>query len=182
MRKIKLDYNLCVFLFAYLNQAELSLHRAGCTSIGELKRFYSIQVNPRDVINLLMLNTNINADELQYNYVIKEYCIRKRQILSLIHFSFRLSTVFQKKELIYICQKLKRFAEMLEKDEVHRLEMEELRIDLSKFSGRLMYKISYKNYLKALNIEHYMQHDRIEDIKITEFMRKLPDSCSLGVF
>lgn len=182
MRKIKLDYHLCVFLFAYLNQAELSLHRAGWTNLGELKKFYSIQINPVEVVNILMLNINISIDELKYNYVLKEYSIRKRQILSLMHFSFRLSTVFQEKELIYICQKLKRFAEMLEKDEVHRLEIEELRIDLSKFSGRLMYKIFYKDYLKASNIEHYMQHDRIEDIKITEFIKKLPDSCSLGIF
>ncbi|WP_241318527.1 hypothetical protein [Chryseobacterium arthrosphaerae] len=66
MKKIKLEYNLCVFLFAYLNQADLSLHRAGWTSIKELKNFYSNQVAPQEVARFLILNTDIDESKLEY--------------------------------------------------------------------------------------------------------------------
>jgi hypothetical protein len=172
---------LCVFLFAYLNQADLSLHRASWTSIRELKNFYSNQVNPRKVVKLLISNTDINVNKLRYYYGIKEYSLNKRKVLSIIHFSFKLPPVFLRDEIYYICQKLIDFAEMLEKDtDVHPLEMEKLRLEISKFSlGILMYKISYKDYNKALKIEHYMQHDGLKGIKIQEFIEKLPDSSDL---
>ncbi len=180
MKKIKLEYNLCVFLFAYLNQADLSLHRAGWTSIRELKNFYLNQVNPGDVVNFLILNADIDINKLEYFYGIKEYSFRKI-ILSRIYFLLGFSPVFLKDEIYYICQKLVNFAEMLEKDtEVHPLEMEKLRLELSKFSFDILrYKISYKDYNKALKIEHYMQHEGLKDIKIKEFIKKLPDSSGL---
>lgn len=161
MKNVKLEYNLCVFLFAYLNQADLSLDRAEWTSLIELKSFYSSQVNPRKVVKLLISNANIDADKLKHVYRINKYSLKKRQILSLIHFSFRLSTVFLEDEIYYICQQLIYFAEMLEKDiEVHPSELEELRLGISKFTfGILRYKISYKDYNEALKIEHYLQHD-----------------------
>lgn len=180
MKKIKLEYNLCVFLFAYLNQADLSLHRAGWTSIRELKNFYSNQVNPREVVRFLILNADINDSKLGYFYGIKEYSFTKI-ILSRINFLLGLPPVFLKDEIYYICKKLIDFAEMLEKDtEVHPLEMEKLRVEISKFSlGILRYKISYKDYSKALKIEHYMQHSELQDIKIKEFIKKLPNSSDL---
>ncbi len=180
MKKIKLEYNLCVFLFAYLNQADLSLHRAGWTSIRELKNFYLNQVNPKDVVNFLILNADIDINKLEYFYGIKEYSFIKI-ILSRIYFLLGFSPVFLKDEIYYICQKLVNFAEMLEKDtEVHPLEMEKLRLQISKFSFDILrYKISYKYYNKALKIEHYMQHDGLKDIKIQEFIKKLPDSSGL---
>ncbi|WP_250253717.1 hypothetical protein [Chryseobacterium sp. Marseille-Q3244] len=177
MKKIKLEYNLCVFLFAYLNQADLSLHRAGWTSIRELKNFYSNQVNPKEVVNFLILNADINVNKLEYYYGIKEYGF-KNIILSRINFLLGFPPIFLKDEIYYICKKLLDFAEMLEKDtEVHPLEMEKLRIELSKFSFDILrYKISHKDYSKTLKIEHYMQHDGLQDIKIKEFIKKLPDS------
>lgn len=180
MKRIKLEYNLCVFLFAYLNQADLSLHRAGWTSIRELKDFYSNQVDPREVVKFLMLNTDINTNKLRYYYGIKEYSLKKI-ILSRINFLLGLPPVFLKDEIYYICQKLIDFAEMLEKDtEVHPLEMEKLRLEISKFSFDILrYKISYKDYSKALKIEHYMQHNGLKDIKIKEFIQKLPNSSDL---
>ncbi|MCS4300642.1 hypothetical protein [Chryseobacterium sp. BIGb0232] len=176
MKKIKLEYTLCVFLFAYLNQADLSLHRAGWTSIKELNKFYSIQINPRDVANFLILKADINVNKLEYFYGIKEYGFKKI-ILSRINFLFGLPPVFLKDEIYYICQKLINFAEMLEKDgEVHPLEMVKLRLEISKFSFDILrYKISYTDYSKALKIEHYMQHDSLEDIKVKEFIKNLPN-------
>ncbi|MCS4300641.1 hypothetical protein [Chryseobacterium sp. BIGb0232] len=180
MKKIKLEYNLCVFLFAYLHQAGLSLHRAGWTSIRELNNFYSNQINPRNVANFLILKADINVNKLEYFYGIKEYGYKKK-ILSRINFLFGLPPVFLEDEMYYICQKLIDFEKMLEKDgEVHPLEMEKLRVEISKFSlGILRYKISYKDYSKALKIEHYMQHDGLKDIKIKEFIKNLPDSSDL---
>lgn len=177
MKKIKLEYNLCVFLFAYLHQAGLSLHRAGWTSIRELKNFYSNQVDPKKVVNFLILNADINVNQLEYFHGIKEYGFKKiifSRIFSLLGFS----PVFLKDEIYYICQRLIDLEKMLERDdEVHRLEMENLRVEISKFSlGMLRYKISRKDYNKALKIEHYLQHDGLQDIKIKEFIKKLPDS------
>lgn len=180
MKKVKLEYNLCVFLFAYLNQADLSLHRAGWTSIIELKNFYSNQVKPREVVKFLILNTDINVNRLGYYYGIKGYSLKKI-ILSRIFFLIGFPPVFLKDEIYYICQKLIDFEEMLEKDtEVHPLEMEKLRLEISKFSFDILrYKISYKDYNKALKIEHYMQHEGLKDVKIKEFIKKLPNSSAL---
>ncbi|WP_300687366.1 hypothetical protein [Chryseobacterium sp.] len=180
MKKIKLEYNLCVFLFAYLNQADLSLHRAGWTGIRKLKNFYSNQVNPGEVVRFLILSADINVNKLEYYYGIKEYS-KKKIILSRINFLLRFPPVFLQDEIYYICQKLMDLEKMLEKDvDVHQLEMEKLRIEISKFSlGILRYKISYKDYSKALKIEHYMQHDGLKEIKIKEFIKKLPNSSGL---
>lgn len=180
MKKIKLEYNLCVFLFAYLNQAELSLHRAGWTSIRELKNFYSNQVNPKKVVNFLISNADINVNKLKWFHGIKEYGFKKI-ILSRIFFLLGFPPVFLKDEIYYICQRLIDLEKMLERDgEVHRLEMENLRVEISKFSlGILRYKISSKDYNKALKIEHYLQHNGLKDIKIKEFIKKLPDSSGL---
>jgi hypothetical protein len=180
MKKIKLEYNLCVFLFAYLNQADLSLHRAGWTSIRELKNFYSNQVNPRDVVKFLILNADIDANKLGYYYGVKEYSLKKI-IFSRIIFLLGFPPAVLKDEIYYICQKLMDFAEMLEKDtEVHSLEMVKLRLELSKFSFDILrYKISYKDYSTALKIEHYMQHDGLKEVKIKEFIDRLPDSSDL---
>jgi len=179
MKKIKLEYNLCVFLFAYSHQAGLSLHRAGWTSIKELKNFYSNQVSPQEVARFLMLNTDIDESKLGYFYGIKEYSFTKI-ILSRIKFLLGCPPIFLKDEIYYICQKLIDFEKMLEKDtDVHPLEMEKLRLEMSKFSFDILrYKISYKDYSKALKIEHYMQHDGLKDIKIKEFIKKLPDSSN----
>lgn len=115
IKRIKLEYNLCVFLFAYLNQADLSLHRAGWTDIEELKKFYLYRINPGKIVRLLILNTGINTDKLKYVYKISGYSLKKRQILCLNHFWFRLSTVFLEEEIYYICKQLISFAEMLER-------------------------------------------------------------------
>lgn len=182
IKRIKLEYNLCVFLFAYLNQANLSLHRAGWTDIGELKKFYLNRINPGKIVRLLILNTGIDADKLKYVYKISGYSLKKRQILCLNHFWFRLSTVFLEEEIYYICKQLISFAEMLEREEeVHQSEMENIRAGISKFSfGILMHKISYKDYNEALKVEHYMQHDGMKDIRMEEFIKKLPDSSVLN--
>ncbi len=110
-----------------------------------------------------------------------EYGLKKRQILSLNHFWFRLSTVFLEEEIYYIVQQLISFAEMLEKvGEVHQSDMEDIRVGMSKFSfGILMYKISYKDYNKALKVQHYLQHEGMKDIQMEEFVKKLPDSSGL---
>lgn len=73
MKKIKLEYDLAVLLFAYLHQADLSLHKAGWTDIAELRNFYSDQVNPRKVVSLLISNTGIDADKVKYVYRVNEY-------------------------------------------------------------------------------------------------------------
>ncbi|WP_294246935.1 hypothetical protein [uncultured Chryseobacterium sp.] len=159
----------------------MSLHRAGWTDIGELRNFYSDQINPRKVIGLLISNTCIDADKVKYAHRMNEYGLKKRQILSLNHFWFRLSTVFLEEEIYYIVQQLISFAEMLEKvGEVHQSDMEDIRVGMSKFSfGILMYKISYKDYNKALKVQHYLQHEGMKDIQMEEFVKKLPDSSGL---
>lgn len=145
------------------------------------ENFYSDQINPGKVVRLLISNKGIDADKVKYVYRMNEYGLKKRQILSLSHFWFKLSTVFLEEEIYYIGQQLICFAEMLEKeDAVHQSEMEDIRARMSKFSfGILMYKISYKDYNKALKVQHYLQHEGIKDIKMEEFIKKLPDSSGL---
>lgn len=56
--------------------------------------------------------------------------------------------------------------------EVHQPDMEDIRVGMSKFSlGILMYKISYKDYSKALKVQHYLQHEGMKDIKMEEFIK-----------
>ncbi|WP_278378632.1 hypothetical protein [Chryseobacterium arthrosphaerae] len=137
------------------------------------------KVSPQEVARFLILNTDIDESKLEYFYGIKEYSFRKI-ILSRIKFLLGCPPIFLKDEIYYICQKLIDFEKMLEKDtDVHPLEMEKLRLEMSKFSFDILrYKISYKDYSKALKIEHYMQHDGLKDIKIKEFIKKLPDSSN----
>ncbi|AZA93476.1 hypothetical protein EG343_24130 [Chryseobacterium nakagawai] len=43
-----------------------------------MNTFYSNQVNPREVVKLLILNANLDANKVGYYYGIKEYSLKKK--------------------------------------------------------------------------------------------------------
>jgi hypothetical protein len=74
-------------------------------------------------------------------------------------------------KVYFLCQKLLLLANILEDGEqVHRLEIEKLRIEFSKLNyGTIKFKLLKKDRLRANNIEHFLQNETLRTIKICEF-------------
>jgi len=55
-------------------------------------------------------------------------------------------------------------------EQVHKLEIEKLRVEFSKLTyGTIKFKLVKKDRLKANSIEHFLQNEILSTIKICEF-------------
>ncbi|MEJ5092118.1 hypothetical protein, partial [Sphingobacterium faecium] len=64
MKKIRIKYPLAVFLFAYLNQIDLSLDRSRWGPIENLRNYYRTQISPERVANYLIHEFNLEKRKL----------------------------------------------------------------------------------------------------------------------
>ncbi len=83
---------------------------------------------------------------------------------------FSKNSFLHKNQIYYCCQKLLVFNEFLNSDvEIHKLELEKLRIELVKFTyDVLKFKLSLKDRDRTMHVEHYFQNGS-SSTKINEF-------------
>lgn len=62
---MKIPYSTAVFLAAYTNQAALSLDRVIWDKMDELRKFYSHQISPNQVAELIVQNGKTSSNKLQ---------------------------------------------------------------------------------------------------------------------
>ena len=176
MSKIKFKYDFLVFLFFYLEQASLSLHRINGKCWKDLQQYYEDKINPSLVINYILCNSGIDIKKLN----IKElYTINVPKksffsgIKSFIFGFFKKKPFLTEYEICYCCQKLQIFANMLQNNSsIDSLEIQTLRIDISKFIWNILQdKIYLRDRAKNMPIEHYYQSESDITTKIKDLVK-----------
>ena len=69
---MKIDYAFVVFLYAYINQIDLSLDRSRWESIDNLRNFYKNQISPKNIVSYLMNRLNLEVEKLDNLVFLKE--------------------------------------------------------------------------------------------------------------
>lgn len=167
---MKIKYSFVVFLYAYLNQIDLSLDRSRWESIDKLRDFYSTQISPKKVANYLADKLRLDVKKLNNLIFIGEESLWDKIKDSLLS-SLKRDVILEDDKVYFLCQKLLLLDNYLEDGEqVHKLEIEKLRIEFSKLNyGTVKFKLAKKDRLKANNIEHFLQNETLSTIKICEF-------------
>ncbi|WP_223585058.1 hypothetical protein [Sphingobacterium sp. GVS05A] len=167
---MKINYSFVVFLYAYLNQIDLSLDRSRWESIDKLRDFYSTQISPKKVANYLADKLGLDVKKLNNLIFIGEESLWDKIKDSLLS-SLKRDVILEDDKVYFLCQKLLLLDNFLEDGEqVHKLEIEKLRIEFSKLNyGTVKFKLAKKDRLKANNIEHFLQNETLSTIKICEF-------------
>ncbi|WP_426791841.1 hypothetical protein [Sphingobacterium sp. WOUb80] len=167
---MKIKYSFVVFLYAYLNQIDLSLDRSRWEPIDNLRDFYRSQISPKKVANYLIDKLGLNVEKLNYLIFIDEESLWNKIKDSLLS-TFKKDVILDEDKVYFLCQKLLLLDNILaDGEQVHRLEIEKLRIEFSKLNyGTIKFKLASKDRLKANNIEHFLQNERLSTIKICEF-------------
>lgn len=170
IRKMKIKYSFVVFLYAYLNQIDLSLDRSRWESIDKLRDFYSTQISPKKVANYLIDKLGLNVKKLNNLIFIGEESFWDKIKDSLLS-SLKRDVILEDDKVYFLCQKLLLLDHFLEDGEqVHKLEIEKLRVEFSKLTyGTIKFKLVKKDRLKANSIEHFLQNEILSTIKICEF-------------
>ncbi|MGJ1404201.1 hypothetical protein [Sphingobacterium siyangense] len=65
-------WSFAVFLYAYLNQIDLSLDRSRWEPLDNLRDFYRSQISPKKVANYLIDKFGLNIEKLNYLIFIDE--------------------------------------------------------------------------------------------------------------
>ncbi|MGJ1227210.1 hypothetical protein ACR78H_16825 [Sphingobacterium siyangense] len=167
---MKINYSFAVFLYAYLNQINLSLDRSRWEPLDNLRDFYRSQISPKKVANYLIDKLGLNVEKLNYLIFIDEESLWEKIKDSLLS-SLKRDIILDEDKVYYLCQKLLILDDFLENGEqVHRLEIEKLRIEFSTLNyGTIMFKLVKKDRLRANSIEHFLQNETLRTIKICEF-------------
>jgi len=69
---MKIDYAFVVFLYAYINQIDLSLDRSRWESIDNLRNFYKNQISPKNIVAYLMNRLNLEVEKVDNLIFLKE--------------------------------------------------------------------------------------------------------------
>lgn len=167
MKKIRIKYPLAVFLFAYLNQIDLSLDRSRWGPIENLRNYYRTQISPERVANYLIHEFNLEKRKLN-NLIF----IEKSKFLDKLGNKFLL--YFQNKVLLpedsiyFICQKLMELNKFLYSDyKINSLEIEKLRLEISDVNFNILqFKLSNSDRKIAMNVEHFLQSEELTTVKL----------------
>ncbi|TJZ53577.1 hypothetical protein FAZ15_16185 [Sphingobacterium olei] len=174
MKKVRIEYPIVAFLFAYLNQIDLSLDRSRWEPLENLREYYKTQISPGKVAEFLVNKFDLKADKLRNLIFIKEakFLAKIENVLLLY---FRKKVFLTEDEMYFLCQKLFELSKYLRNDiEVHRLQIEKLRIEFSQLNyGVIKFKLTKKERAKAMNIEHFLQNEILHTIKIENFSKNI---------
>ncbi len=173
MKIIKLEYKFLVFLYAYLRQIDLSLDRSRWQPIDNLREYYKTQIEPERVINYLLQKVDLNSDKLQNRYFIDKLSFGDK--LKSLLFRNKRTSFLTKDQLYYCCQKLLVLNHYLKSDaETDKFEIEKLRNEFSKLTyGIITFKLSKSDRNKVMLIEHFLQNEELEVVKMEEFNTEL---------
>ncbi|WP_343566573.1 hypothetical protein [Sphingobacterium sp.] len=83
---MKIKYSFAVFLYAYLNQIDLSLDRSMWEPLDNLRDFYRSQISPKKVANYLIDKLGLNVEKLNYLIFIDEESLWEKIKDSLLSF------------------------------------------------------------------------------------------------
>lgn len=167
MKKNNFEYDFLVFLYAYLRQLDLSLDRSRWTSFEELRKYYQNQIDPALISRCLLNKSGLS---IQDNNV--HYTIEKKNYLDRVKYKFKKQYYLTENEIYYCCKNLLKLSNYLfAHQKVEKIELEKLRIDLTKFTYDILeFRILDRDVKKAMKIEHYLESNPT-DVKIKDFIK-----------
>ncbi|KKX46934.1 hypothetical protein L950_0229175 [Sphingobacterium sp. IITKGP-BTPF85] len=119
-----------------------------------------------------MNRLNLEVEKVDNLIFLKEESFWVRIKDSLLS-SFKRNIFLEQDNVYFLCNRLLLFDQFLEMDmQVHRLELEKLRIDFSKLNfDILMWKLTKKDRLRAYRVEHFLQNTSVNTLSISEFSK-----------
>lgn len=174
MDRTKIEYPLVVFLYAYLQQIDLSLDRSRWTSLDELRDYYKTQIAPGRVADYLLRKFDLDSKEIDYVYYVTPLS-SSAKVVAWCELHFKRGFFLSNEEVYYCCQKLLVLEHYLSSSrEVHKLEIEKLRVEFSQFTfGVLHSRIFLKDRFKAQHVEHFLQSENLDVISMEKFSTSL---------
>lgn len=153
-----------------MRQIDLSLDRSRWGPWIELKEYYYSQFNPLSVSEELLKITNITPVNTPVNFTIKEYSLFKKMKDALYRIIFK-KQLLKNAEVLYSSQLLHQFDHLLHGSfSEYPIEAEQLRINIARFYSYILEpKLSNKDYFRAMEVEHFMQNENIDVVKIDLF-------------
>lgn len=170
MNRTKIEYPLAVFLYAYLQQIDLSLDRSRWTSLDELRDYYKTQIAPGRVVDYLLQKFDLDSKEIDHVYYVTPLSSLAK-VVAWLELHFKRECYLSNEEVYYCCQKLLILDQYLSSSvEVHKLEVEKLRVEFSQFTfGVLKARLFVKDRIKAQRVEHFLENENLDVISIEKF-------------
>ncbi len=100
---MKINYSFVVFLYAYLNQIDLSLDRSRWEPLDNLRDFYRSQISPKKVANYLIDNLGLDVKKLNNLIFIGEESLWDKIKDSLLS-SFKRDVILEDDKVYFLCQ------------------------------------------------------------------------------
>lgn len=168
MKEFKLDYDKILFLYAYLRQADLSIDRSRWDSLDKLKNYYKKNIMPKQMLKYLIKELEIKKT----NYTDFIYKPKSKTAMKKLKDSLFNKTVLDEDEVLYCCQLLSSFEQILKSNFTDfNLEIEKLRTSIAMFYNEsLEPMLLKKDLLTVMKIEHYEQSDNIDTVDMTKFI------------
>jgi len=175
---MQIPYSTAVFLAAYTNQAALSLDRVIWDRMDELRKFYSHQISPNQVAELIAQSGKTKSSKAQKcsptvppNFINRLLLTLKRWVGV---------TNMQDEDWQCLHSKLIEFNALLNSQKYvngfdFSHEIVPLRLWLSFFYwNKLVYFLKSADYKKTANVEHFNQALHIERIPLKYFLTPPP--------
>lgn len=168
MNKVKIDYSQVLFLYAYLRQIDLSIDRSRWASWSKFQDYFRSKLQPVQVIEYL--RTKFQLPNIDFEQFV--FYPEKKTIIDKLKSGIRKNQFLNQNEIVYCCKLLWVFDKELKSDtKEYNLDIEKLRIDVSKFYSEILeLLISNKDLNRLMKVEHYDQSDKIEVIEMNEFV------------
>lgn len=168
MNKVRIQYDRLLFLYAYFRQINLSLDRSRWASWSEFQAYYKGRIEPAQVIEYLKKSFQLpSTDWENFTFYPEERTSVKRLKKMVWKDNF-----LKQNEILYGCKLLWEFDKELKSDiQEYNLNREKLRVDVTVFYNEVLgLLISHKDLNRLMKVEHYEQNDKIEVIKMSEFV------------
>ncbi len=167
MKKIKVDYDDLIFIYAYFRYIDLSLDRSRWNLWFEVKSFFSDKLQAADVLNYLVQKYGIPQIDIDWKSYVVPY---KRRIFLKKIFNLYLYEV----EILYIYKILKTFEQYLDLDiKNYNITIEKLRLDAAILNTYILEaKISSKDLRQLMRVVHFNVANKDETIGLQCFYPK----------
>ncbi len=168
MKKIKVKYDLLLFLYAYLRQVDLSLDRSRWGSWNEFQIYFRNKIEPNLIIRYL--KKSFNLSEIDFEQFV--FHPKQKNLINKLKGFVLKETFLTEDEIFYCCKLLWKFdRELKTNTKKYNIEIEKIRIDIVKFYTRVLkLKITNKDLEILMKIEHFEQSDKIEVIELDQYI------------
>ena len=168
MKKIKVEYNQLMFLYAYLRLINLSLDRSRWTTWSEFQLYYKDVIQPDKVIQYLESSFQLPENDLAQSVLL----FKKEDIADVLAAKVFKRFFLRQSEVLYCYKLLRSFENFLNSNsENYNMEMEMLRCDIAEYYRVILEKmISRRDLYHLMKIEHYGQSEHLRTIKLDEFV------------